>query len=81
MFRDDSMKDVVLSLNRLFNVNIQLTGKTIDDYVYTATFQVETLIQILDLLKMDALIDYKIKQRELKPDKTFINMEIEKIQR
>ncbi len=81
MFRDDSMKDVVRRLNRWFNVDIQLTGNTMQDYVYTATFQDESLIQILDLLKMSAPIDYKIKPRERNPDKTFSNMEIEIIQK
>lgn len=77
MFRDDSMQEVVQRLNRWFNVDIRLTGKTLEDYVYTATFRDESLIQILDLLKMSAPIDYSIKQRERKPDKTFSKMEIE----
>lgn len=81
MFRDDSMKDVVRRLNRWFNVDIKLTGKDMEDYVYTATFQDESLIQILDLLKMSAPIDYKIKQRQRQSDKTFSNMEIEIIQK
>ena len=81
IFRDDSMKEVVLRLNRWFNVDIRLMGKSMEDYVYTATFQDESLIQILDLLKISAPIDYKIKQRDRKPDKTFSNMEIEIIQR
>jgi transmembrane sensor len=81
MFRDDSMPDVVRRLNRWFNVDIQLTGDALEDYVYTATFQDESLIQILDLLKMSAPIDYTIKHRERKPDKTFSKMEIEIIQK
>ena len=81
MFRDDSMQDVVRRLNRWFNVDIKLTGKALENYVYTATFQDESLIQILDLLKMSAPIDYSIKQRERKRDKTFSKMEIEIIQK
>ncbi|NQU51118.1 MAG: FecR domain-containing protein [Bacteroidetes bacterium] len=77
MFRDDSMPEVVRRLNRWFNVDIRLTGKALDDYVYTATFQDESLVQILDLLKMSAPINYTIKPRERKPDKTFSKMEIE----
>ena len=77
MFRDDSMPEVVRRLNRWFNVDIGLTGKALNDYVYTATFQDESLIQILDLLKMSAPINYTIKPRERKPDKTFSKMEIE----
>jgi len=76
MFRDDPMPEVVRKLNRWFNVNIQLMGPEIKDYVYTATFESESLLQILDLLKISAPIDYTIKQRERKSDDTFSKMEI-----
>lgn len=81
MFRDDSMQDVVRRLNRWFNVDIRLTGEKLTDYVYTATFEDESLIQILDLLKMSAPIDYSIKPRKRKPNNTFSKMEIEIIQK
>ncbi|VAW17979.1 Putative anti-sigma factor [hydrothermal vent metagenome] len=76
MFRDDSMQEVVRRLNRWFNVDITLTGNKLKDYVYTATFQDESLIQILDLLKLSAPIDYSIKRRERKSDQTFSKMKI-----
>ena len=81
MFRDDSMQEVVRRLNRWFNVDIQLTGNDLSNYVYTATFEDESLMQILDLLKISAPIDYKIKKREQKADNTFSKMEIEIIQK
>lgn len=76
MFRDDSMDDVVRRMNRWFNVDIRLTGPELTDYVYTATFEDESLMQILELLKISAPIDYTIKQRERKTDDTFSKMEI-----
>lgn len=76
MFRDDSMAEVVRRLNRWFNVDIKFTEKELTDYVYTATFENESLLQILDLLKISAPIDYKIKKREQKPDETFSKMEV-----
>jgi transmembrane sensor len=76
MFRDDPMPEVVRKLNRWFNVNIQLIGPEIKDYAYTATFESESLLQILDLLKISAPIEYTIKQRERKSDNTFSKMEI-----
>jgi len=81
MFRDDSMNEVVQRLNRWFNVDIRLTGKKLSDYIYTATFEDESLSQILDLLKISAPIDYKIKNRKRKNDGTFSKMEIEIIQK
>jgi transmembrane sensor len=81
MFREDSMPEVVRRLNRWFNADIKLTGKELNDYVYTATFEDESLNQILELLKMSAPIDYTIKPRERKMDKTFSKREIEIIQK
>ena len=76
MFRDDSMEEVVRRLNRWFNVEIQLTGPELNDYVYTATFEDESLMQILELLKISAPIDYTIKQRERRTDNSFSKMKI-----
>lgn len=81
MFRDDPMPEVVLRLNRWFNVDIKLTGPELKDYVYTATFEDESLSQVLELLKISAPIDYSIKQRKRKADETFSKMEIEIKQR
>jgi len=81
LFRDDSMPEVVQRLNRWFNVDIQLTGPELKDYVYTATFKDESLVQVLELLKISAPIDYKIKTRERKTDTTFSKMEVEIIQK
>lgn len=81
MFRDDSMEEVVRRLNRWFSVDITLSGKSLENYVYTATFNDESLVQILDLLKMSAPIDYKIVARKRKPDNTFSKMKIEILQR
>jgi len=81
MFRDDPLIEVVRRMNRWFNVDIQLKGSNLSDYVYTATFEDESLMQILDLLKISAPIDYKIKKRERKKDHTFSKMEIEIIQK
>jgi hypothetical protein len=42
------MPEVVRKLNRWFNVDIHLTGPDLKDYVYTATFEDESLLQILE---------------------------------
>lgn len=62
MFRDDNMKDVAKQLSRWFNVEVILTDPEIMNYMYTATFRNENLIQVLDLLKLSAPIDYKISE-------------------
>ncbi len=81
MFRDDSMGEVVKRLNRWFNVDIKLTGKELTDYVYTGTFENQSLIQILELLKISAPINYRINKREQKKDETFSKLEVEIVQK
>jgi transmembrane sensor len=76
MFREDPLPEVVRRLNRWYNVDIQLEGPELKDWTYTATFEDESLIQVLELLKISAPVDYTIKQREIKTDKTFSKMEI-----
>ena len=77
MFRDDTMVEVVRRLNRWYNVDIHLSDNSLKDYVYTATFEDESLFQVLDLLKLSAPIDYHIKPRKRNDDNTFSKMEIE----
>jgi len=58
IFRDDTMDEVVRKLNRKFNVDIVLQDPEIKEYVYTATFEDESLGQILGLLKISAPVSY-----------------------
>jgi transmembrane sensor len=64
IFKDESMDIVVRRLNHWFNVEIEVADKEILDYVYTATFQNESLDQILELLTISAPIRYRVIQRE-----------------
>ncbi len=75
-FRDDPMPEVVRRLNRWYNVDIKLEGPELKNWAYTATFEDESLFQILELLKISAPIDYVINKREMKTDNTFSKMEI-----
>ena len=56
MFRRTPMQEVVRQLSRHFNVDIQLQGKELYTYTYSATFTTETLPEILDLLEKTAPI-------------------------
>jgi len=64
IFRDDQMDEVVRKLNRWFNVEITIADPEIQKYVYTATFQDESIDQILELLTISAPIRYQVIQRE-----------------
>ena len=64
IFRDDSMEDVVKRLSRWFNVEITIDDPEIKNYIYKATFRNENLVQVLNLLKLSAPIDYRITDRK-----------------
>ena len=60
IFRRTPMEEIAKQLSRHFNVNIQLQGKEIFDYTYSATFTTETLVEILSLLEKTAPIQCEI---------------------
>jgi transmembrane sensor len=76
IFRDDKMDDVVIKLNRKFNVDIILKDPEIKEYIYTATFEDETLTQILGLLKISAPVNYKAYKPEQLTDNSFSKQKI-----
>lgn len=77
VFRDDPMTDVVRKLNRWYNTEIVITDSTISNYSYTATFQHESLEQILELLSISAPIDYRITRREQDENNMFSRNRVE----
>lgn len=76
IFRDDCMKDVVDRLSRWFNVEIIVNDPEINRYIYKATFRNENLIQVLNLLKLSAPIDYRITHRSLLSNGEFTKQKI-----
>ena len=60
VFRDDPMDEVVRKLDRWFNVQIEIADPDIGSYIYKATFQDETIEQILSLIKRTSPIEYSI---------------------
>lgn len=64
IFRDDKMEEVVKRLSRWFNVEIFINDPEIKSYIYKATFRNENLVQVLNLLKISAPIDFSITERK-----------------
>ncbi|MEI7421380.1 MAG: FecR domain-containing protein [Prolixibacteraceae bacterium] len=64
IFRDDKMEEVVKRLSRWFNVEIVINDPEIKSYIYKANFRNENLLQVLNLLKMSAPIDFRITERK-----------------
>lgn len=71
VFRRENIKNIATKLSRKFGVAIEVKGKVIDDYQFTATFTNESLEDILELLKLSASIDYSISKQEKLGDETF----------
>ncbi len=76
IFRDDPMSEVARRLSHRFNVEIELKGVDVQDYVYTATFKNESLTQILDLLMISAPIRYTRTEQKFLGDGTFTKSKI-----
>ncbi|MFZ0281696.1 MAG: DUF4974 domain-containing protein, partial [Bacteroidales bacterium] len=68
--------EVARRLSQRFNVEIELKGVDIQDYVYTATFKNESLTQILDLLMISAPIKYTRTEQKFLDDKSFTKSKI-----
>lgn len=71
IFRDDPMDEVVRKLDRWFNVQIEIADPNIGGYIYTATFQNETIDQILSLIKRTSPVEYTIIPGEKLKDGSF----------
>ncbi|WP_165042079.1 FecR family protein [Dysgonomonas sp. ZJ709] len=65
-FRDDSLEFVFKRLGQIYNVEFVVKDKEISEYVYRATFQNESLDQILNLLQSSAPIYFEKKVNEAK---------------
>ncbi|HBE41764.1 MAG TPA: hypothetical protein DDW27_11280, partial [Bacteroidales bacterium] len=71
IFRNEPLSTVLNKLSMLFNVDIELRGKELHDYRYHATFQEESLEEILKLLKLSSPIDFTEVKRKPLPDGSF----------
>jgi len=71
IFRNEPLSQVVKKIGQIFNVDIELKGEKIQNYSYRATFQDESLVEILKLLKMSSPIDYIEVKRDPLPDGSF----------
>lgn len=77
VFIDETFTEVVKKLNRRFSVNIILNDERLKNYSYLATFEDETLDEILKLIKLSAPIEIKERKREINPDGSYGERTIE----
>lgn len=75
IFEDTPIAQVAERLNKMFNVDIEVTDN-VKDYTYTVTFVDEPLYQILDLMTIATSVEYKTYPRNKLPDGTFSKQRI-----
>jgi ferric-dicitrate binding protein FerR (iron transport regulator) len=77
IFRNDSLGYVFKRLEQTFNVNIILRDQSISNALYRATFEDESLDDILHLLEMTAPIKFVYKERSKMTDCQYEKQNIE----
>ena len=76
-FRNEPLEDVFKRIGRTYNVDIIVKDKMVGQQLYRATFEGESLDEILRLLKISAPIKYKRFGRELNANDEFNKERIE----
>ena len=71
IFRNEPLDKVLNRISNVFNVDIELQGNELKDYRYHATFEEESLEEILKLLKLSAPINFIEVKRNPLPDGSF----------
>lgn len=76
VFKNDTMAEVVRRLERWYNVNISLADEELEKYSFRATFQDDSVEEVLKFLALTSPIGYKIAPRSLSPDGSYRKKEI-----
>lgn len=77
MFRDDPLDYVFKRIGLTFNVQIEVKDSGIASHPYRATFEGESLDEILKLMKMTVPIEYVKEDRIIKPNDSYSKGKIE----
>lgn len=77
IFRDDPLEYVFKKIGQTFNVDIAMKDTSIANHLYRATFQEESLDEILRLLQLTAPIRYNHFQRKTNEENRYDKQKIE----
>lgn len=77
IFKNESMGVVINTINRYYNVDIQIKDPVVKGYMYRATFDNEPLNDILNLIKMTSPVVITEAKRIKNSDGTFSKRKIE----
>jgi len=76
VFRNDPLDVIARKLERWYNIDVEINGSLTDGLRLRATFIDEGLEEVLSLLKRSLPIDYKIENRDLKPDESYAKKKV-----
>ncbi len=76
VFKNDSMTEVVRRIERWYNVKIFIKDKELEKYSFRATFQDDSVEEVLRYLALTSPIGYKISPRIIGQDGSFGKQEI-----
>ncbi|MGV8139649.1 MAG: FecR family protein [Mangrovibacterium sp.] len=76
-FKNAPMNEVVMKLERWFNVDIELKDRGLLQYRYTAVFEHETIQQAMEMLRFSSPIKYKIIPGEKQQDDALSKSKVE----
>lgn len=76
VFFGDKIEDVVQKLEKWYNVDIEIKDHELMEYSFTATFNDETLEQVLTLLSLSSPISYDITPAQKQDDNSYTNRKV-----
>ncbi|MCF8379849.1 MAG: FecR domain-containing protein [Bacteroidales bacterium] len=71
IFDDDPMLDVLSKIEKWYNVNISYPKADLEGLNFTATFETETLDQVLDLISLAIPVEYTVGEWHKNPDNSY----------
>lgn len=76
VFRGDPMAEVARRIERWYNVKVIIADKELEKYSFRATFQDDSLDDVLRFLAMTSPIRYRISPRKIMSDGTYSKEEV-----
>jgi ferric-dicitrate binding protein FerR (iron transport regulator) len=76
VFKNDPMEEVVRRIERWYNVKISVEDDELEKYSFRATFQDDSVEEVLKFLALTSPIGYKITPRIIGHDGSYVKQEI-----
>ena len=71
IFRNEPLEDVLKKIGYFYNVDMEIRDNSLKEYRYRATFEEESIEEIMNLLKHSSPVDYRVEKRKPLPDGSF----------